>query len=218
MPALYLMKGFTMRLPAKLVLLGVMSMSAVGCGMGGDTTAQQQDAPATGRVAVINLDLIAEKLDRDEAMAESLKSAAASLQEQLKTLQASYQSKLDQAVQQVSHEAPAEGDSEKQQVALLGRQLNVQLGEAKRQAQVQLTNHRQQLVAQFRAEVKPVAEQVARDRGLDIVITKNDTVVFAFASAVDITDDVVKALQAKAPAESAPARTAAAPSGQTETK
>jgi len=208
------MKGFMMRLPAKLVLLGVMSMSAVGCGMGGgESTAQQQETPATGRVAVINLDLIAEKLNRDEAMAESLKSAAASLQDQLKTLQASYQSKFNEAVQQVSHEAPAEATPDKQQVALLGRQLNTQLSEAKRQAQVQLTNHRQQLVAQFRAEVKPVAEQVARDRGLDIVITKNDTVVFAFASAVDITDEVIKAMQAKAPA-----KTAAAPTGQTDVK
>lgn len=202
-----------MRLPAKLVLLGVMSMVAVGCGLGGgDTTAQQQESPVTGRVAVIDLDRIADKLNRDEAMAESMKSAAASLQEQLKSLQASYQSAFEQAVQQVSHEESAESP-DRQQVALLGRQLNTKLNDAKRKAQVQLTNHRQKLIAEFRAEVKPVAEQVARNRGLDVVITKNDTVVFAFASAVDITDEVIKAMQAKAPA-----KTAAAPAAQTETK
>ena len=56
---------------------------------------------------------------------------------------------------------------------------------ATRQAQV-----RAQLIKQFREEVRPIAEQVAKDKGASVVLLTNDNVLW-YDPTVDITDGVI---------------------------
>jgi len=62
-----------------------------------------------------------------------------------------------------------------------------------------------QLVNQFRDRIKPAARRVAQERGLSVIVTKNDGFVFDYVSTADITDAVVDELLATAPATTAPA-------------
>jgi Skp family chaperone for outer membrane proteins len=65
------------------------------------------------------------------------------------------------------------------------------LTKVKQQAQQDLQKHRAELVAQFRDEIRPIARRVAQSRGLSVIVTKNDSVLYDFAPSADITEAVL---------------------------
>ena len=103
----------------------------------------------------------------------------------------------------------------KQQLAELERDFNLQLNQAQRTAQNELSVYRQRLIQRFRDEVVPLAQEAASQRGLGVVLTKNDTVLLAFDDAHDITAAVVAKLRARraAAAAAVAAATAATANG-----
>lgn len=75
------------------------------------------------------------------------------------------------------------------------RPFDVQFAQYQAQARDKLAAHRASVVERFKREVRPVAERVAARRGATVVVTKNDSVVFAVTPAADITEDVVREMQ-----------------------
>jgi Skp family chaperone for outer membrane proteins len=55
------------------------------------------------------------------------------------------------------------------------------------------------LVQNYREKLRPITKMIAAERGCNIVLTKNDTVVFAYDDAVDITDATVAYINEHAP-------------------
>lgn len=155
------------------------------------------DAPATGSVAVIDLDAVARQLGRDTQMAESIKERESSLNEQLQVVQASYQKQITDKKDRLGTEPT---DQQTLELTQLQRQAGMNLNQVLVQARESLGQHRVQLIARFREEVKPVAREVAAEKGLSVVVTKNDTVVFAYPSEVDITDAVAAKMLSRQPA------------------
>src|SRR5205085_12667759 len=88
------------------------------------------------------------------------------------------------------------------------QQANANLNQVKQQAEADLYNHRMQLVQKFRDQIKPVARRVAQERGLSVIVTRNDSVIYDYTSGSDITNPVVDELLAGG------ATTPAAPSAQ----
>jgi Skp family chaperone for outer membrane proteins len=86
----------------------------------------------------------------------------------------------------------------------MGRQATASLNQVQQKAKSDLNQHRVQIVQQFRDEIKPIARQVASEKGLSIIVTRNETVVFDFTSAVDITEDVVRKMQERPSTSGAP--------------
>lgn len=170
-----------------------------GCNRSGGTAASASNA--NRGVAVIDLDEVAKRLGRDVVMQESLQQAAGTLNQQFAAIQASYESKFEETKSEVG-EAPT--DEQAQQLNALGQQLNLRLNQTRQVAQTKLSQHRLQLINLFREEVKPIARQVAKERGLDVVVSKNDTVIFAFTPAADITEQVIERMIAAAPAHVKP--------------
>ena len=87
-------------------------------------------------------------------------------------------------------------------------ELGKQLRRTQREAQKDLDAYRNKLIRQFQDQVKPVAQAIAKRRGMLIVMPKNDTLLLTFDPAADITDQVVEAMKAKtsgAPGSPAPA-------------
>lgn len=184
-----------------------------------------------GSVAIVDLDEVARRIGRDKEMVESVQTQASALNSQLIKIQ-------NQANQELSkfraglNEDQQVTNEEAQQYVRVQRSAQVKLSQIQQQAKVGLNQHRQQLVSQFRKDAQPIAAKIAKERGFDSVITRNDTVVFSFDEAVDITDDVVKLMSAEMPARPAkktapkatkppvkksgtPAATAAAPAPST---
>jgi Skp family chaperone for outer membrane proteins len=213
-----------MRRPSAIVLWSLVCQSVLiagGCGTNswpsreatGETAPAARTAGRLSGVAIIDLDAVARQLGSDVALLKEINDGQASLNQQLRTFQSSLQDKYRQKVQELESRPAADGSNpaaRKQQLAELERDLNLQLNEARRTAENELTAYRQQLIQRFRDEVVPVAQEIAGQRGLGVVLTKNDTVLLAFDDAHDITSAVTAQLRARRAAASAAATTASA--------
>lgn len=184
--------------------LAVFVMLAVASLAGCEWTSAQKPPSTTGAVAVIDLDAIARRLGRDKQIADSINQRQSSLNQQLVELARSYTQQIEEKKKTLPE---TEADQGKVKVASWQQQANASLNQIKQKAEVDLQSHRAQLISQFRDQIKPAARKVAQARGLSVIVTKNDGVVFDFAARSDITEDVVNELLATqaAPLSSAPA-------------
>lgn len=196
-------------------LLGVVGVLALGF-LGGCSQPSGVGPSAGGAVAVIDLDAIAQRLGADQRIVESISQRQTSLSQKLVELAKSYSQQIEERKKTLTETPP-----EQSEVTLANwqQQANANLSKVKQQADFDLQRHRTQLVAQFREEIKPVARRVAAARGLSIIVTKNDSVLYDFAPSAEITDAVVAELLAtRSGAAAQPAATpqaAAAPSPTT---
>jgi len=181
------------------VALVAGSMMAVGCGM------QPGQQSARGGLAVVDLDYVAKAIGRTQDINDALKTRQAAYEQALQKGVGDLKKQLDDKKKELG-ETPTPDD----QATLSGmeRQAANALVNARSQAQRELENYRQQKVAEFRNEIKPWAQQIASEKGLSVVIPKNEGFLLSVDPGVDITADVIKLLQTKKPA---PAPTAAAP-------
>jgi Skp family chaperone for outer membrane proteins len=188
-------------------LAGALTLAAAltaahGCGR----PAASGDSGPLGTVAVIDLDRVAQQLGQDRQITQSLQLHQGSLQKQLEELAAAY----DQQLAKQREKAEAGGEAERDvTLASWQQQAQATLGKARQDFEGKLASHRTQLVQQFREQVKPFARDAARRRGLSIIVTRNESVVFDFVDAVDITDDVVQAI--RGPEEARPLMEATPP-------
>jgi Skp family chaperone for outer membrane proteins len=169
----------------------VIVMGLAGCGMQGG-----QKSGGSGNVAVIDLDEISRRLGRDVQMAQSIRNAQDQVNDQLQVILTSLNKKFDERKVKIGENAPTE---ELQELQVYATELNQSFAQKRQQGLNELRSHQQGLITRFRDEVKPIAQAVAAERGLQIVVTKNDTVVYAFTPAVDITEEVISRMAASAP-------------------
>jgi Skp family chaperone for outer membrane proteins len=169
------------------VVVGGAIMNLTGCG---DPSAAKSQA--TGGVAVIDLDEVARQVGAGDEMSQAIQSHEAALNSQLQTLKASYVQQIQAKKDELGSEPTPE---ENQQLASLSQQATINLASAQQQAKGHLTKHRADLVIQFRKRVAPVAKQIAAERGLSIVIPRNDGMIVAVDDQIDITTAVAAALK-----------------------
>jgi Skp family chaperone for outer membrane proteins len=189
-----------------------MAIAWLGLGL---TTGCNQSASTSvpqGAVAVIDLDAIASRLGSDKQIVDSIAQRQTSLSQQLVDLAKSYTQQIEEKKKTLT-EAPAEQADVT--VASWQKQANANLNKVKQQAEADLKKHQATLIAQFREQIKPVARRVAQKRGLTVIVTRNDNVLYDVAPGADITDEVIADLIAASPAASAaaakPLQAAAAP-------
>ncbi len=191
-----------MRFGSAVVMLAAGALFSVGCGsqFGGSSASSTK-----GGLAVIDLDVVGKSIGRTQEMNDALNVRKSALDQALQRGQADLKRQLTDKKDEFGESAT---DEQKLQLAQMERNANNQLVQAARKAQAQLEDERQRMIAQFRAEVRPVAQQVAAERGLGVVIPKNEGFLLSVDPGVDITADVVKAYGTKKPT----APTAAKPS------
>lgn len=170
---------------AGCALVGLAALASGGCGWFGG-------GQPSGGVAVVDLDEIASQVGAGDEIAQALKSREVALNAQLKSMKTSY-------VQQFQERKALYGDEPTKdqniQLVSIGRQINTNLATAKRQAANDLSNQRSQLIKKFRAQVSPIAEEVAGGRGLSLVVPKNEGWLLYADEAIDITDEVAAKLK-----------------------
>ena len=180
----------------------LLAASLGGCNRPeGPSPANRQAQNVLGAVAVIDLDTVAQKLGRDKKMSESIQQHEAALNQQLANIKVSYEKEISDKQSQFG-QAPSQ--EQVQLLSNMSRQASASLNQVQQKAKSDLNQHRVQIVQQFRDEVKPIARQVASEKGLSIIVTRNETVVFDFTSAVDITEDVVRKMQERPTSGGAP--------------
>ena len=183
--------------------------SFVGCG--------QSNGPAVatsrGGMAVVDLDKVAAETGRDRQLAQSLELAQNSLNQ-------SYQKTVESAKEQLNAKKKANGstptEEELKEFSQMERSAVTQLSQIQKKALAEFEQYKQVQIAKFRAELKPITQEIAAKRGLSIVIPKNEGLLLSVDPGVDITDEVVKVLREKHPIAPIPqaAASAAAPQQQ----
>ena len=147
-------------------------------------------------MAVVDLDKVASETGRDRQLAQSLELAQNSLNQ-------SFAKTFEDAKVQLNAKKKEYGttptDDEKKEFSLLERSAENQLTQIKNKARADFEQYKQIQIAKFRAELKPITQEIATKRGLSIVIPKNEGLLLSVDPGVDITDDVVKALREKHP-------------------
>jgi len=167
---------------------------------------KSQSTDSTGGVAVIDLDEVARRLGHDIQLGKSYGMEEARLTQHLASLQEDLQGKFKKKKQAFGDEPT---DEQQGQLRSLELQLNNKARHEKVQAQTDLTLFRQRLINRFRERVKPVAREVAANKGLSIVLAKDESLLLTIAPAVEITDAVIAKMLADKPADSsAPIKTA----------
>jgi Skp family chaperone for outer membrane proteins len=206
-----------MRSGSLFVTLSAGALLLAGCGFqpGGQATAK-------GGLAVIDLDQVAKSVGRTQEINESWKVRQNALAQQLQAAQKSFKEQIS-AKETEFGEQPTE--EQQKMLTAMKQQANAKLLEADRKAKANLDAYRNEMVASFRNEVRPFAQQVASEKGLSVVIPKNEGFLLSVDPGVDITNDVILSYQTKKPTVTAakpaaitPKPTTAAADSGTDTK
>ena len=172
---------------AKFTIL-LASLALLGGCSGGSENARPE---ATRSVAIVDLDAVAKKLGRLDVMNEKIGRQGAEYDRQLDEFQAQLQASFDAKMRGFGQSPTNEQRSE---LALLAKQSNVRYAQAKQRAVAALRQYRTSLIAEFHEEAKPYALQIAKSRGMSMVIPKNQMLFLSYDSQLEITDAVAAAM------------------------
>lgn len=196
-----------MRSIGSLLVLGCYTALFVGCGS--EETELTATGSSSGTVAIIDLDAVAKRLGTDVAMNNNVKQTQGNVNIQLTKIRQDLLKNLAEKKEEFGEEPTEEQQKE---LDALNAKSGAVLVQIQRQARTQFAQYRQGLINKFREQVKPTARKVAAKRGFSIVIPKNDALLITSDPSVDITDQVVEEMLAKAsvrrtvPAKTAPAK------------
>lgn len=180
-----------MRHYGMVFVVAATAAGLVGCGQFSGTSSTSR-----GGMAVVDLDKVATETGRDRVLSQSLELAQNSLNQQLKKTVENVNEKLTEKKKSYGEEL---SDAEKKEYSEMANSASNQLRQIENNAKVQYEQFKQKQIAQFRAELKPIAQEIASKRGLAIVIPKNEGLLLSVDSGVDITDEVIKVLREKHP-------------------
>jgi len=172
-----------------IVIAGLLAIGLTGC-FDGEEEAAKQATPGSA-VAVIDLDEVAKRLGRDKSMENALTTRQEELNQNLVTMQEGLREQLTKRQEELG-EAASEEDQQK--LMQLQQEAGNRVSAAIEDAQVKLQEERKKMVAQFREEVQPHVRKAASDMGADLVVTRNDNVIFHHTPEINITDAVVSSM------------------------
>jgi len=185
----------------RVLVLAIVAGAMVfaGCGEGGG------GGSSSGRVAVVDLNKIAEDIGQKSKIEEASQVRDRNLQISVRVLQQNVQAKLVALAKEIGDrpkaEKPAEPtDAEKKLLEeWVGKMQNLERARLDatnriRQAYSQQRQANQQAmraeIVKIRDRIKPLAQRIARDKGLDVVVTNSSVLVHG--ESVDITAAVFK--------------------------
>jgi len=153
----------------------------VGCG-------SDKKQLAAGGVAVVNLKAVAVRLGRANNFQQAFQDKQADVKKQLEEFRKSLNDDYNRKVVAYGEQPTNE---QKQELRTLQGQLTIKLNQQYTQLQQELKGFVQDKERQFREQIKPIARVIAQERGLSIVVNKDDNLILSFEAAVDITEDVI---------------------------
>lgn len=143
-------------------------------------------------LAVMDLEAIANATGRNEQIQQKMEAARAELNTQLTSLAAGLEQQLTDERAKIGDSPSPEQQKEYQQLA---QQAQQQYGQGQARAQQGVQEFRTELVAEFRDSVKAVAATIAAERGALVALAVGPAMLW-FDNSIDITDEVIAALQA----------------------
>lgn len=159
------------------------TLCALAIALGMAPLAQAQN----GGVAVLDIDKVAQELGVDQSVLTELKQIEANLNNQLAQVRTNLQTQMNQLEARAGQQRTQQIQA---QLVQANRKLNADFGAVRQQAQNQLATARVQRINEFREELRPIALEAAKAKGLSVVMTLTPN-LYAHDEAVEITEDVI---------------------------
>lgn len=144
-----------------------------------------------GAMAVVDLDKIASATGRDTVIAEQVQLFTTEQEANLTKLRDKFRSDIEQEKKKLES-GPVKGDQE--DINQLTQSRENLLREEIGKVEAAVRQLRVNLVMDFKAEIEPIARRVADERGMGVIMIKQDAMLYV-APTSDITNDVVVALK-----------------------
>lgn len=155
----------------------------------GSNSAAESAPAAKSTVGIVDLDEVAQELGLSSQFKQIVTSQQMQLQDQLNNVILSMRSNLESKNKEFGENPTDEQKNELQQLQALANQ---RIGNMQAQAQQQTGQLQQSLAEQIRAMIKGPLEKVAKQRGLSLVLVKQNNVFYS-AEGIDITAAVISA-------------------------
>ena len=203
-----------------ILFLSAVGICLIGVGAGVYLNGASQTTNAVN-VAVIDLDEVARRVGRDAKMNSSIQQRQELLNQQLVTIRRSFENELLARKNAIGTDPT---DEQSQELLQLRRDADLKMNEANRQARANLKQHQGELINSFREDTRAALNPLAKEQGIMLIVSKNDTVIFNYESALDITNQVVERMVAisssavDSDAPDAPEQIAARPSNNSSTQ
>ena len=138
-------------------------------------------------VAVLDLEVIVKATKQDDVFQAQVKQADIDLSNQLKEMAAALEGKLTEIREGYGDKPSDEQEAQYQENV---QQANLELRQKQALARTKLQQYEATILNAWRETVKPVAQAVANDKGSDVVMISNQSLMW-FRDSVDITDEVL---------------------------
>lgn len=186
--------------PTQILIAAAFVLS--GCQQGESTAAdappaaapQSASAVAGGRVAVFDIDYVADQAGMVQEMQAKIEAKKEELTKELDAVGKKIQTTLEAEGKKLKKDKDL---PEKARALEQGAQIRFRQVQA--EADARLNAYRIQLIGEIREAIKPIAREVAYGKGFDMLMLRNDMVVFDTKDEVELTQAILKAYQAKFP-------------------
>lgn len=200
----------------KTTFMATLILALAACGI---ASAQGAGAPATAKIALIDMARVSAESQLGKQYAAQLEQLQTDINTAAQSKQTELQ-KMDAAIQTLQDELQKQGavlsqearDNKQQEIVRKGRERQAFLEDG--QAEINRMRERAQQQAQsinneFQVKIRPVVEKVAKEKGYDMVL--DSQVAFIITRDFDITRDVIARADQEMPgtAAAAPAAPAA---------
>ena len=157
------------------------------------TGCDQMSGGADSSTLVIDLAAVAKATGQEQAMQAKAQTSREEMNAQL----VEHARNLEQ---QISQERAGMGDAPTQEQELqmqqMAQQAQQQYAQLQAEAQQNAQQYEMNLVLEFREQVQPFAEKVARARGASVILLADQT-VFWLDPTIDLTGEIIDALRAE---------------------
>ena len=188
-------KKFLFSISVVGLALGLGGCESADEGKSDETAETPATPPVSGKViAVIDLDLIAQRTGVDREIQNALVQAQNQINQRLGQMRQNFQAQVQQASVTLQNRVN-QGIAGPNEIAALEndiKALNVQLQREQAVGQKSLSDAQINLINSFKNQVRPIVQQIAVEEGYGLVITKNETVIYTYDAAHDITLEVVR--------------------------
>ena len=149
-----------------------------------------QSSPDT---VILDLDAIAKATGQADIIKQQIDNANRDLNSQLNDISNALNEELAAEKKKIGNKP---SKSEKQNLQQLTQQANQKMQQAKSLASQKSQQYQAALIQQLRQQVSPIAENIARQRGANVVLTANNSLMW-FNPVVDITDEIIAEMRAQ---------------------
>lgn len=156
---------------------------------------EDPSAGGGGGVAVVDMGRVAQELGRTETLQRLMNTRVQAVKGRLEQVDREIKGHLQGVETSAATRPAAERD---ELIARAQGEAQSRVEQEQMQAKAFLDQTQNQFLASLRAEITPVAQQIATSRGMSVVVARNESILFA-GPAADITEDVIAEIRKLTP-------------------